>query len=46
MGGMLADTFIEIGDFDSELELSEDFKASLAEVRTRYYRGRIQRIES
>ena len=35
MGGMLADTFVKKinGDFDSELELSEAFKASLAEVK-------------
>ena len=35
MGGMLADTFVKKinGVFDSELELSEAFKASLAEVK-------------
>ena len=35
MGGMLADTFVKKinGDFDSELELSEAFKASLAEEK-------------
>lgn len=35
MGGQLADTFVRKlnGDFDSELELNEAFKASLAEER-------------
>lgn len=35
MGGLLADTFVKKlnGDFDSELELSEAFKASLAEEK-------------
>lgn len=35
MGGLLADTFVKKlnGDFDSELELSEAFKASLSEEK-------------